>query len=56
MVVLLGFFGLGKLIFIRIMNVFEFIDDGSLVVNGYELVNSLFKELVNFCKEVGMVF
>lgn len=55
-VVLLGPSGSGKSTLIRTINALEDIDQGSLIVNGHEVVNTAAKDLVNLRKEVGMVF
>lgn len=55
-VVLLGPSGSGKSTLIRTINALEGIDQGSLFVNGHEVVNAAAKDLVNLRKEVGMVF
>ena len=55
-VVLLGPSGSGKSTLIRTINALEDIDQGSLIVNGHEVVNAAAKDLVNLRKEVGMVF
>ena len=55
-VVLLGPSGSGKSTLIRTINALEGIDQGSLSVNGHEIVNAAAKDLVNLRKEVGMVF
>ncbi|CAM4151856.1 ABC transporter [Streptococcus penaeicida] len=55
-VVLLGPSGSGKSTLIRTINGLEKIEEGSLTVNGHEIVNSSNKELVTLRKEVGMVF
>ena len=55
-VVLLGPSGSGKSTLIRTINALEGIFQGSLIVNGHEVVNAAAKDLVNLRKEVGMVF
>ncbi|EGJ26809.1 amino acid ABC transporter ATP-binding protein [Streptococcus porcinus] len=55
-VVLLGPSGSGKSTLIRTINGLEKIENGSLIVNGHQIVNSSAKDLVTLRKEVGMVF
>ncbi|MCY7041249.1 amino acid ABC transporter ATP-binding protein [Streptococcus sanguinis] len=55
-VVLLGPSGSGKSTLIRTINALEGIYQGSLIVNGHEVMNTAAKDLVNLRKEVGMVF
>lgn len=55
-VVLLGPSGSGKSTLIRTINALEAIEDGELVVNGYQVNRASNKELIELRKGVSMVF
>lgn len=53
---MVGFLGVGKLIFIRLMYCEEKVIKGNLIVVGYDLMKIKNKEVFYLCCEIGIVF
>lgn len=53
--VIIGFFGFGKLIFLRIMNFLEVLIKGIVIFEGIDIIDKK-NDIFKMCEKMGMVF
>lgn len=53
---IIGYFGVGKLIFVCFINVFEFVMYGIIIVDGVDIMVLKESELCLVCGGIGMIF